>query len=130
MKPRLKKFRKNNIDLTKLVAAVRALAAENPERVYASCSVAGCVYKPTKQQDGGTYGCIVGEALRRIGVSSTGLDSVDGEQGIYSRLFQIGIRDDVQIDWLTKVQGLQDSGTSWSEAVLKADDCLPLTQSN
>ena len=125
---RLKKFRKSNVDLGKLILAVRAIAAEQPDRIYTKDGPYGvCLYRRTVQSDGTMRGCIIGEALRRSGWSTTGLDSSEmgGIQFILVDVFKLH-SDNRQVVWLGRVQGEQDAGKTWANAVLAADKATPL----
>ena len=123
---RLKKFRKSNVDLGKLILAVRAIAAEQPDRIYTKDG-GTCLYRRTVQSDGTMRGCIIGEALRRSGWSTTGLDGwkMGGIRFILVDVFKLH-SDNRQVVWLGKVQGGQDAGKTWANAVLAADKETPL----
>ncbi len=121
MKPRLKKFNKKNVNLSALVAAVRALADEFPNRVYRSQGF--CMYRRSKQDDGTMSGCIIGEGLRRTGVSTSGLDRMGemGESSIDRWFAKHGIVGN-EAAWLNEVQQAQDSNFSWQKARKIADE--------
>ncbi len=125
-KPRLKTFSKKNLNLSKLILAVRELADKYPDLVYEEPKGGKCQYKPSRQSDGDMLGCIVGMGLRKIGISLAGLDTKD-DTSILGLLEEAGFdENDRQVAWLAEVQGAQDMDTSWGDAVTSADENAPL----
>ena len=131
------------IDFTpmELVEAVRALAQEYPEAVYEKPGENSvCLYSAGKA-DGGV-GCIVGQALKRLGCSDeyvSKLDRLDscGIDHVAKRHFwpdlagwidewEEATEDVPEINWLSVVQMEQDSGHSWGAALETADIDQPL----
>jgi hypothetical protein len=122
VKPRLKKFHKSSVEAGKLIMAVRAQAEAHPDRIYTGLSNGECQYKPHRQPDGTVTGCIIGNALRSIGVSTTGCEG----RGISTLLERYEIGNLRQLAWLRKVQMEQDLHHQWADAVTTADRLCPL----
>jgi len=121
MKPRLKKFSRNSVNVPALVAAVRAIAAEHPDFCYRhNGDGTSCLYKPTPR-NGRVTGCLIGEGLRRIGVSTAGLDK-RALVGIKNLLRRVGLAAQFpeEASWLSDVQSNQDRGHTWGDAVRTA----------
>ena len=101
---------------------VRNAAAAFPDRTYQSAGGA-CQYSP---DDRNPSGCIVGLAMRRLGVDLDGesFEAVGAVTAVSCRLS----RDlDVRFqDWLGTVQAAQDAGDMWANAVAHADEMYPL----
>lgn len=101
-----------------IVAAIRALAAENPNYVYEPDSSDGaCRNLPSMSQPG----CIVGQALLKVGVPWEVLKPYDtaAYSGIRPILGFSG--ESVAANWIRKVQYQQDDQKTWSVAVANAD---------
>lgn len=118
----------------KIVAEVRKLAEERPDHVYVSevfgqCSYVGAeIGRPNE-----SGGCIIGQALIRTGVSETEL--AEWETGAHRAwgpdstvdMMQLdhpgwlGEPSEADMDWLLAVQGKQDRGDSWADAVRLTD---------
>jgi len=125
---RLKRFSRNTVNVSKLILAVRSLAAAFPDFIYEKPNKDSmCLYKRTRQPGGEMSGCIIGEALRKTGVSTAGLDKA-ASSGINYQLDRVGLlpEDARQSVWLAEVQSEQDSGHTWAEAVRIADQNAPL----
>jgi hypothetical protein len=106
----------NAIPLLDVAKEVRAIAKEFPDYKYRPTSN-GCQYKPDHKNPNG---CIIGFAYRRLGV-----DVLDhGRYGPITELhdWYHDERDQI-VAWLSAVQGQQDSGHTWSQAVHVADEC-------
>jgi len=117
----------DRIDAKALIQAVRALAAERPDFVYVAdigSSGPSCYYTT----EDGTPDCIIGCAMARIGQALP----AQLRQGVNDCvLLNFGVADPAwrraldgtenEFRWLTAVQGSQDIGHHWSEAVAKAD---------
>lgn len=113
-----------NIIVSKLMAAVREVAVEQPDFIYSE-SDTGCVYVRDGQPS-----CIVGHAAWRLGIIDASFeDSVDeNRSGVETFLREMG-SDGPQdpdywygVEFLTGVQEKQDEGTPWAEAVALADE--------
>lgn len=115
--------------MNKLIEEVRRLAGEAPDFVYVpEHTYSGCKY--TAGRDG--YGCIVGQALRVVdaglwelvraredsGRTVGDVSYLSEEMGSsYRPLFR-------ELYWLRAVQGRQDSGGKWGDAVRFADELM------
>jgi len=99
---------------------VRKIAAEFPDVLYAQRAAAGCLYAP---DPGNPHGCLIGFALRRLGV--TELDErAEEAEGIM--IEWPGEFPDTKalheaLMWLVYAQDYQDEGYSWSASVAAAD---------
>lgn len=108
----------------KLIAAVRARAAANPDFVYEwPEGLGGCVNVLN-----GEGSCIVGCGALDSGLITAAYENTSSnDAGIYSLSSYLGQPfDDEELWWLEQVQCEQDSGTTWGEAVKMADDYLAL----
>ena len=111
-----------------VIEQVRALAAERPEFVYRSTSTddgdhPSCSY--VTGADG--QGCIIGQALMRLGVEEERLadleDSIPGGMGADTLLFRLLGRGYAEGEmWISAVQASQDTGIPWGKAVKIADE--------
>lgn len=113
---------------TDIVNEVRRLAKAEPNFVYIDQEGrdkdSPCGY--TGMGPGTSQGraCIVGQALMNLGVPAEALvDSEDSVGVLLAELEQVeyGPFDSTNEEWLTTVQGFQDEGTPWGEAVSSAD---------
>ena len=138
------------VTLEQLEAAVREIAAERPDFVYTKqparqgydCEGSECSYVSAGiSVDHQGEGCIVGQALMRIGFDKELLAEIQGGvaqdirdflahpvfQERFEGLSQIENLHDPRnhrLRWLSRVQGAQDTGSSWEEAVKEADRAL------
>ncbi len=106
------------IKVSEIIREVKRLAAESPDNVY-NPNGAGCSYT-LGDNTNGSRGCIVGQALKALGVDLAAL-----REGIIEVcLNRIPHESDVDngILWLAGVQGCQDSRNPWGEAVLNNDN--------
>lgn len=102
---------------------VRRLARENPDYIYTSPENGQCDYFPTPNNP---QGCLIGAAARMAGAS---LDDGDftAVEASCALILRLDLTDDdryanhATLTWLDRVQGWQDEGASWSEAVAYAD---------
>lgn len=124
--------------LQDLIKTVREIAESNPNRVYYSTS--GCCSYVTSD-DRPEEGCLVGEALMRLGVPREFLSKTEeiyaGYPDIY-RLLEDGLladhlrydlnseADGDRASWLLSVQEFQDDGSMWEMSVYFADQRKPL----
>src|SRR5690606_1231334 len=114
------------IDIKDVVKEVRRLAEEQPDHVYSAPEGEEiCSYVTGK--DG--KGCIVGQALSRLGVPESALRGIEGE-GAYALPelipYLAGREDKRSRRWLTLIQSRQDGGRTWWQAVTEADQDWPL----
>ena len=121
-----------------VVAEVRKVAAERPDFIYTdqpervaradklkmSHTSLGCSYIGAFPADPGEspvgHRCIVGQALKRLGVLDADLEPAEG-QSASSLLTFIKGTSPIGSAWLNMLQGAQDTGRSWSKAVAHAD---------
>lgn len=125
-----------DIDLDKLIEAVRELAAENPDFVYRRPENLGpCRYDADAWGKGvEEHGCIIGRALARIGCHPEGswTQYLGGCRTLFQRHFGLSRSEppaaDVErrIVWLEIVQRSQDNRVRWGSAVARADLEWPL----
>ena len=103
-----------------VVAQVRALAQERPDYVYQrplGNPETECSY--LTGADG--QGCIMGQALTRLGVSIEALSTIEGEN-VMAALPRLAVRTTPSDGWwLRAVQEQQDHGSTWGQAVRRAD---------
>src|SRR5690606_37801797 len=125
----------SDMDITakQIVDNIRALAAEEPDFVYADQPEradlpvgAYCSYLGAQVDAPGGVGCIVGQALSRAGVSEDWLREHEGV-GAYGVLHYIdnSIPKSV-LYWVSEVHGAQDTGATRAQAVAAADTESPL----
>lgn len=87
-------------------------------------------YEEAQQQGLIGQRCIVGQALSNLGVSDSFLKSYEGVGADYlvgsltQRVIDVP-KPSAQL-WLAYVQGLQDKGYPWAEAVKIADEVYPI----
>lgn len=100
------------ITAAEVVGAVRRQATEHPERVARSCYIG---------QNGPS--CIIGHALTDLGVGENALIPLNTDSITYliDFLFPTLARTPQVVEWLQKVQDVQDKGWSWFTAVHEAD---------
>ena len=112
-----------NITSSQVVAEVRKLAEERPDFVYRDqpgstfdCSYLGA-FVPAEGEPYSGEGCIVGQALTRLGVDESDLRMVE-RTSAKAALVDLDIEcSEADLDWLSEVQGLQDDRSSWRQAV-------------
>lgn len=108
-----------------VIAAIRAVAAENPDKVYAlpdhmePMYEGACNYVHTAPDDEAKLspGCLIGSALHRLGVPLETLAKVEGSaagSAIAELLPQITVGTRV---YANNVQMWQDDGRTWGQAV-------------
>jgi hypothetical protein len=111
-----------------LVAKVRELAAARPDNVYRGDP--GCEYAGGESSDG-TTGCLLGQALLALGFTARALRKLD-EQSVSS--INVALKTLLGTDnlppnkvrWLRRVQDAQDIEVAWGQAVLAANQEVPL----
>lgn len=115
----------DEITTADLVAAVRAAAAESPDRVYGADTdgVAGsCVYFSLD----GCPSCLIGQGLARLGVTLDDVGEYNQSTEILTlaeELFRSDLMDARNLDWLSMAQQVQDQGeTPWGDCVTAADE--------
>lgn len=121
---------KQKITWPQLEAEVRRLATERPWNKYGQDGSGRCAYAAGVCSDG-SIGCIFGQALRACGVNPIEFDS-GSEQGqpmdIAGVLEELGLVSGLtrKVMWANEVQGLQDAGEPWGNALAQADECYQL----
>lgn len=114
------------IKLNDLQKEVRRLAAEYPNAIYQSLD--GCYYNAGIVANGpDTEGCLLGQAIRNLDPEIFEDIGMDGDD-IASLIQYMDEHFDNSEDkegnienWFSIVQGQQDNGETWSEAVKIAD---------
>lgn len=101
---------------------IRALAEERPDFVYTAqvsddpddvmCGYVGEQAHSTKGE-----GCIVGQALQRLGVTEGDLLAFDGSTATLVIQEFTGQDDQESVRWARAVQAQQDQGVSWGDAI-------------
>jgi hypothetical protein len=121
---------------SELIGEVRQQAHAEPARVYKKFGVAAaCLYRPGTTNP--LCGCIVGEALSALGVPEEVLRRLDGADTRWDPTFgspvgwgadeATGILGEylaaeaIGSPWVIEVQGNQDQGMTWEDAVEAAD---------
>ena len=113
-----------NITAKQILKTVKELAKENPDTVYVSPNDEGLCFYTKGACSNGTEGCIIGQALVKLGVPKETLAELDEKSqditGLLRNLDMVDLAtfdDNDYLDELTKIQNRQDSGCSWGEAV-------------
>lgn len=119
------------ITLSRLIDTIRQIAATEPDFVYniGSDPDSVCAYAPNRLN---RCGCLVGEALRVLGVPDRVLADLDalaasftptqwGSIAAREALAHLVEADALSSPWVAYVQNVQDGGYSWGEAVAQAD---------
>lgn len=113
--------------LDRIVEEVRHIAAERPEHIYQPDPfITHCSYLTSNDEPG--RGCIIGQAFERVGVSRENLASYEGASAsaVVEKLdIPHSTRRDLRMLWLDRVQGEQDTGEAWADAVATADRTYP-----
>lgn len=126
----------DTITVNRVIEEVRKIANERPDFVYADQPLS----TPTLQSNSCSYisasygipegeGCIVGQALQKLGISEDALQEHEGyiASGV---LIRLDIHDQEEsehtpeLEWLDTVQSEQDTKKSWGEAIRVADEAL------
>lgn len=116
-----------------VVREVRHLAEKEPDFVYTEQDCFdqdyGACYYTSADGQGNGRGCIVGQALGRLGVSPETLRFIDGSgdspvELALPPLLPSEPGDSRGLAWLSEVQNAQDLGVPWGTAVKGADDTV------
>lgn len=113
-----------------VVRVVRELAAERPDFIYTQqpeglahgVGKSTCSYVGARMGVKGGEGCIVGQALQRLGVKKKTLRRREGEPAT-AVLRRLGVDPGWVHNgwWLNRVQAHQDMGNSWGYCVTATD---------
>ena len=109
-----------------IIAEVRKVAAERPDHVYRNPEWPESQTRGfCKYMHDGEPGCIMGTAFYHLGVTlPEGGDVGNVLMGYFPSIYdQLS---EEQESWLRSVQRNQDQGSSWADAVIKADEDDPL----
>lgn len=113
--------------VSRLIAEVKRLAAESPNAQYTPPYLPTydeCMY--ASGECGTGSGCLIGQALQRLGVSVKRLMEFDemqpvpGVASVVAFLVNDGVLappDTGEVTWLTTVQSAQDGGNFWGQCV-------------
>lgn len=107
-----------------VVDVVRDIAKASPDFIYESpvYTTGQCRYAHGDKDNGYSPGCLMGQALNRLGVDLSEVVPYEGESVSYV-LNKLGIHTTANINsWLDTVQVYQDEGSSWGYAVNNVDD--------
>lgn len=128
------------IPIKQIVEQVREVAATRPNFVYTAQDIqddtsneyAGCGYAGRERGSTKGVGCIVGQALQRLGLSKETLVAVEmdsprasiGSLIVEGRLpgVEPAGPDRHEVRWLSTVQSAQDMSNTWDAAVKIAND--------
>jgi len=120
-----------NFTVSDVVREVRSIAEAEPDFVYIAQrdlqDTRMCSYVSAGIGLDFGRGCVVGQALEKLGVDRADLKVVEGETAIGAFMFLTGYKYDrngksyLDFQWLQRVQSLQDMGWSWSKSVRDAD---------
>lgn len=126
------------IDLPRLIRTVIQFCKDRPDNVYTrpikssvSGSIISCKYSAGDCKDG-TCGCVFGQALAFQGIDVKALDIsaekyVTGGTGIEAVLRHNNCAvTGIVRDWLLRLQGRQDNGDTWGEALASANVLHPI----
>ncbi|GAA1064712.1 hypothetical protein [Streptomyces asiaticus] len=109
-----------------LTAAIREVVAENPDRVYEAPQHMrdgySCYYVHTDEDGNNTQaGCVVGQALCRLGVPLSRLAGLEGSTADYVVPETTTLSDrDPAVAFANRVQEKQDLGATWADALRTA----------
>jgi hypothetical protein len=119
----------NTISVRELATEARRLAQDEPDR-KAVCSYV------RYDEDGLVPNCIVGQAAFNLGISLDELLKVNTcgirhlATFIKPEWLSVGENDDVHVAWLGALQGAQDGGETWGDALRIADRRTTMNQFN
>ncbi len=110
-----------------VITEMRKIATERPDFVYVEQPMneperrtSGCSYVSASVGLSEGEGCIVGQALQRLGFDKAALQPFDGHVAS-AALTGLGVTHGEGDYWIDKVQSKQDTGSSWGEAVRLVD---------
>lgn len=119
-----------NVTDVQVIAALREVVAESPERVYEAPPTmptlpggTSCFYVH-RTAEGAVPGCLVGHVLHRLGVPLSELEKWEGagaQDPTLATLNILGDNDEYAVRMLVEVQSTQDNGAPWGTALSLAD---------
>lgn len=117
---------KNFPTFKKFKAEILKLVKRSPDNVYDSGEGHGaCYYHKGKCTDG-SRGCIMGQALKACGVSDYALKGLGVETiNVVCTTEEVGYSER-EVDWLSCLQGAQDTYKTWGSALAQANEYYPL----
>ena len=92
-------------------------------------SKSGLTYSEARSKGILGKGCIVGQALSKLGVSDETLldfEEMGADYVVGSNVEPSDSHNYIKLVWLLVVQSLQDGGNNWAESVLRADKQVKL----
>lgn len=130
--------------MNKVIEQIRAIATEHPHFVYTSQAQhrGGCSYVAASRHlgdgDERGVGCIVGQAMVRVGTTDTATlraweeneDGGDVNDVVDKHPEWLADADEDEAAWMGAVQYEQDRGASWGRAVAAADQTYPKAAHN
>lgn len=113
-----------------VVATLKAVVAERPDYIYKRpayiTSNEACLYvHPSEDGSSAQPGCIVGHVLNRLGIGLPAMAQHEGADAgtLVGALGLTNLSPDT-LGLLDDVQGFQDSGETWAEALSSAEECF------
>ena len=110
------------IDVNSLVDAVRVLASESPTNIYMPAVRGEKCHYSSGDCKNGSRGCIVGQALARIGLNPADFETCDGVAPSAAKVVGDLSGEWGAAAWLRCVQSHQDAGKSWIASIRYADE--------
>ncbi|MET7939657.1 hypothetical protein [Streptomyces sp. NPDC005302] len=109
-----------------VIRTLREVVDEQPDHVYQRpADMDGsepCLYVHTDETGAQVPGCVVGHVVSRLGVSLSNVADHEGTNASgLLEVLRISVGDDTA-EFLDTVQGHQDLGFSWREALMRADE--------
>ena len=119
------------ITVDDVVKEVRSIAIERPDFIYLEQPLeneedrsTNCSYLSAGLYTNEGEGCIVGQALSKLGITDEELRRVENASAA-DALRAVGVegstRRDRELNWLNSVQSQQDIGMTWGDAIAWAD---------
>jgi len=126
------------VSIARLADAVRAASIANPDKIYERPTGGGCKYTHNTETDKMVPGCIVGQGIFDLTSkvvdnttmhgavnNSNWIIALGASSGEMDRWGDAAVADDpltqYLVQWLRNVQGKQDDGQKWGDAVAYAD---------
>ncbi len=106
-------------EIIDLAYATRALAMEYPDATYDTRDGCDYFYGEVKHGPPFVEGCIVGQAAQRIGLGK--LFTYSPTAAVFDVLDAVGVAEEEALIFLGSIQGHQDDGMTWSEALIESE---------